>query len=532
MTPLKTTFNKFLDAVLSPFRKLFMFLGRVIPGVKKLGSLNPEIITAVLVFLFLLLIYIFARLLPSGDEDATFATQLRGWPVALGLIVGIPIVLYFFLRVLLRPPASPYPDIDASWNAGLAELRKNGLDIKQIPICLVLGMSDGKRIRAFMEASNENFDVHGATGPGQSLIWYASKDQGYVFLSGVGNLVQFVGSTPELKSADVDEGDFTHTANIQDFYKVKQSYAAEEPESTSRAAMGTLRASDIPSGQLATAPVDDAPEPEVEPPRPTTVRAKSSEEKNRLRYLSQLIRKGREPVCPANGIMTNVSLSSLEAFPEELSRKLNDDLSVLTENLGVVCSVTAVVSGFERDEGFVDFAERLMEENGADFIHNKFGKSYRSWAAPSQDQLEKIAHASVEEFDHFTHLLFSKRDALSGNRVVGNRLMVKFLCRLYAKILPGLKVLLSRGHGTNPNNVDEFPRFAGCYFVGNDEQRNYFVRKVFERVEENQGEIEWTRKVLGREETWSLLTNLCILIGLLSLVAFTFLFFYEINPAK
>ena len=516
--PFRNTINRFLTALLSPFRWVFMWFCRLMPGFKSLGNLPVELIAAIGTFTFLVLAWVFAVVLAEADGNAAFFTRFYYWFVVIPLAFCISLVLYFFLRILFRPPASPYPDIETGWEAGMAELTKAGIDIKNIPLCLVLGMNDSKKIRRFVEASGESFDLHGVTGTGQSLIWYASRNQGYIFLSNIGNVVQFVESTPEIRSSENAE-DFTHTADIRDFYNVKRSYD-DEPEVESLAAMGTIRADDAPSQRIETDSYEPS-EPSPAPTPPTNVRAKMSEEKNRLRYLAGLIKKSRESISPINGMLLNVDVSQVETFPEELSRKLNDDLDTLTEALGVVTTLTAVVSGFERDPGFVDFSERLMEDKGENFVLNKFGKSYRSWAVPSKEDLEKLAHGAVEQFDHFSHLMFARHDALAANRVLANRRMVLFLGRIYSRILPGLKTLLSRGiHAKTEAGALEFPRFAGCYFSGSTDTQDYFVRKIFERVEENQGEIEWTRTTLNREESWSLATNLSLMIGLASFLAF------------
>ena len=520
--PFRNVVNRFLTVALSPFRWLFMLFLQVVPGVKRLGNLPVELLAAIGTFTFLVLAWVFAVVLAEADGNAAFFTRFYYWFVVIPLALSISLVLYFFLRILFRPPASPYPDIESAWDAGMAELGKAGIDIKNIPLCLVLGMNDSRSIRRFIESSGESFDLHGVTGTGQSLIWYASKNQGYIFLSSVGNVVQFVESTPEVLEKEGD--DFTHTADIRDFYNVKKSYE-DTGETESRAAMGTIRAGDAPVGGFSESAYQ-APEPEPEPaPVPSTsVRAKSSEEKNRLRYFAGLLKKSRESISPINGMLLNIDVSQIESFPEELSRKLNDDLETLTESLGVVSTVTTVISGLERDPGFIDFSERMLEDKGEGFVQNKFGKSYRSWAVPTRDDLEKMAHNAVEQFDHFTHLMFSKHDALAANRVLGNRRMVLFLCRIYSKILPGLKTLLSRGiHAKTEAGAVEFPRFAGCYFSGATENSDYFVKKIFERVEENQGEIEWTRTTLYREESWSLATNLSLLVGLASFIAFAVL---------
>jgi len=516
--------------ILYPLRAAASFIRRVFPFFKWLSTLKPEILAALLTFVFLMLIWIFSRF-ASGDANAVLETQRRDMLIALAVICAIPIVLYFFLRILLQPPKSPFPDIDESWQMGLQELAKQGLVIQDVPLYLVVGLRDSKQIRRFIEGSGREFDIEGTTGSGQTLIWYASKDEVFLFLSNVGNFTEFSAKSQKLRLLHGnDEMDFTSTAQIGDFYKVPRSSAMagrDEPDDQNESFMGTIRAADA-------MPTKDAPTPrspardetgEDQEPIRQSARAKLNLERKRLNHLAHLIHRARMPVSPINGILVNANVNLLESYPEEMARQLRDDLHAIASELGVICAVTTVITGLESDRGFVNFAERLIKENGPEFRSSKFGKSYRTWTAPSTEQLEQIAAVSVEEFDHFAHLLFSKRDALAGEHIQGNRDLVQFLCRLYSTILPGLKVVLGKGCGIGGSNEAEFPRFAGCYFVGQDHQQNYFLQKVFERVEENQGELEWTQKSLSSEENWSMITNLGYLVGLASLITFAFLIF-------
>ena len=523
----RAIFHKTFNFILAPLRYTAGFLRSVIPGLKWFAGLKPEILAALLTFIFLLVIWIITRF-ASGDANADRTTQMRDWAITLSVIIAIPIVLYFFLRILFQPPKSPFPDIDESWLIGLKELEKNGLVIKDLPIYLVLGMRDSKNIRSFIEASGKQFDVDGVTGSGQSLIWYASKDHVFVFLANVGNFTEFTAKSQKLRMLHgAVEQDFTSTAHIGNFYQVPNQAMVDEPDDEVPI-MSTVRASDLPpigdrptQAAVQTVQTEDQTEPERE-----SSRAKSNEQRKRLHHLAALIRRTRNPVSPINGLLVDANVNLLESYPEEMARQLRDDLASLSSELRIICAVTMVVSGLESDRGFMSFAQRLIKENGPEFAKSKFGKSYRTWTAASIEQLEKVAQAAVEEFDSFVHLIFTKRDALSGEHVQGNRDLVLFMCRLYSTILPGLREVLGKGCGIPQNMNGEFPRFAGCYFVGNDQHHQYFLQKVFDRVEENQGELEWTGASLRREETWRLLTNLGYLVGLFSLIAFVFMMFY------
>ena len=526
---LKRTF----DFILHPIRQWTSFLRRAVPWLQWLSSLKPEILAGVLTFMFLMIIWIAIRFAGS-DGDASWQTNLQQSALILLIIVAISLGVYFFVRVLFAPPPSPYPDIDESWTTGLQEIQKAGLNIKNVPIYLVLGLSDTKQIRCFIEGSGKEFDVEGATGAGQTLIWYGSKEHVYIFLADVGNFTEFSTKSRKLPLMhEVDEKDFTSTANISQFYKVSDAVVDEAPiEENDAGMMATVRAADAMSRQPDPEPAGQVRPSRAEPLR-ETARAKTGEQRRRINHLSELICRTRDPVSPVNGIVLNIDVDVLESYPEEMARKLRDDLRGLATELGVICAATAVVSGLEKDQGFINFAERLVEQNGPEFGKSKFGKSYRTWTPPTAEQLEQVAIGAVEEFDHFTHLIFSKRDALSGIHIQGNRDLVLFLCRLYSTILPGLKILLGKGCSLPESaNEVEFPRFSGCYFVGHDSKEEYFLEKVFDRIEENVAELEWTPKSLQSESNWRVLSSIGYLVGLASLIAVVAMFFFNWVPGE
>ena len=99
--------------------------------------------------------------------------------------------------------------------------------------------------------------------------------------------------------------------------------------------------------------------------------------------------------------------------------------------------------------------------------------------------------------------------------------MVKFLCWIYARFYEGLELTLTTGFNVESANLEDFPRFSGCYFVGtgDSDETTFFANGVFDRVDENQGELEWTSTVTRKEENLSLMSQLIFLAGLLAIAA-------------
>ena len=99
--------------------------------------------------------------------------------------VGHPAGLYKALQLWLEGVVSPYPDIDRAWKAGLEELDRQGIDLKQVPLFLVLGTSGLRQEKSLFEAARLELGVReaarqatprsiGTPGPVEST-WFAAK---------------------------------------------------------------------------------------------------------------------------------------------------------------------------------------------------------------------------------------------------------------------------------------------------------------------------------------------------------------------
>jgi hypothetical protein len=84
------------------------------------------------------------------------------------------------------------------------------------------------------------------------------------------------------------------------------------------------------------------------------------------------------------------------------------------------------------------------------------------------------------------------------------------LCKVRRTLQPRLEKILIGGYSFDPDSQTNVTPilFAGCYFAGTGEvpERQAFVKGVFERLPEQQEELEWTEAALREEDryrTWS-----------------------------
>ncbi len=533
--------NRFISSLLTPFTWIFGVLRRIIPGLKRLPTLSAEWLAFVLTLIFLITLIIISLIFWLSSDVSANKHNYPWLELTLGAII-IPILMFWFVRLLLAPPKSPFPDIDAAWNASMAELSKNGISIKSVPVFLILGVGDSSKARQLMEATERSFDCKHVTADGQALHCYGGSEAVYFVMTGVGNVSM---STRELaayqpKTSQTDEYQsndaIKNTIGVGILGDSGAPPAPVEEYADLETSKQTLKPEDIVGGG-SPSPSRPSRAASNEPRRqqaPVTAREKVSEQNERLQHVCRLLKRVRNPVSSLNGVLVSAPNWLVETFPDELSRQIRSDLDAICQTTGVISTATFAVSGFESEPGCREFVSRLTEKHGEDFYQRRFGKSYRSWAHPTTNQLEEISHETVESFDQFTYSLFTQRDALSAKHVLGNRELVKFLCRAYEKFYPGLKSVLSNGFGTGAKAQEDFPRFNGCYFmgVGGDSANQFFVKGVFERMDENMGELEWNQSVKNQDEAWSLMSNIVFLIGLASFAVFFTLMFFDYLPQQ
>lgn len=535
--------GRFLSLFFSPFARIWSFMRRVIPGLKRLPTLKPEVLAALLSFVFLLTILIVHVILSLWWDPID--KPYRNTFLTLILInVALPIVIYFGVRIFLAPPKSAFPDIDLAFEAGLDALAKNGISLKQTPVYLVIGLADPKGIRRMMSVSKRTFDFSHVTSDGQALHWYGSAENTYLSLTGVGNVCQltkdldkYLGdpSSPEMSG---EGDDYKGTIDVRALGKKNQGQMLSSdqdsepaPVATSDGYTATIKAGEIGQPAPRLSPQASDPAPTKRPNRQLSNREKLALQKRRLSHLCALLKRHRDPVCAHNGIVVALANQLISEFPNELARQIKSDLKTICQKTGVISTVAAVITGFESDRGCREFVARLKETKGEGFLSRRFGESYRSWECPSAEHLKEISQGSVENFDQYIYSIFTQHDALSSRHVDGNREMVRFLCWIYARFFEGLESTLSTGFVSDDQPGEDIPRFAGCYFmgIGDAAEHQFFHEGVFDRVDENQGELEWTSRVLRREESLNVMSQLIFLVGLIAIVAFAVLVGFELS---
>jgi hypothetical protein len=435
------------------------------------------------------------------------------------LVIAIPLVLYRAIRLWLEGDESAFPDIDFAWRAGMEALVQNGLLPTSAPLFLVLGSAGVRQEDALIKASGLALRIHDVPEGPAPLHWYASPDGIYLVLSescGLSSLAALLEkrraqaasfgetgpaplghlpptgeaapSTPRAAPRPAPQaprgGSARGTVMLDQFVAEMQAAEAEPTEQA-----GTSTAAELPPLRESTAvPSTAADQPAI------LSQAESARQRARLKHVCQLVRHARFPLCPVNGVLLLLPFELLQATQREtqqLQKTTRSDLATLQRELAIRCPVTALVVGMHQERGFRELVRRVGRERAT---AQRFGRRFDLRTIPTAESISALCALTVGVFEDWIHTLFREAEALSRP---GNLRLYGLLCKIRSTLSGVLSDVLvgSVGHDPQSRDLTEPIPFSGCYFAatGQSEDQQAFVRGVFEKLGEEQEEVEWTR---------------------------------------
>ncbi len=213
--------------------------------------------------------------------------------------------------------------------------------------------------------------------------------------------------------------------------------------------------------------------------------------RRRLRYLCQLIRNARLPLCPINGVLFTAPIElASSARMQRLFSAFQQDVKQLHRELRMVFPLIAVFLGLERIPGFQEFASRVERRVRQSRAGSRFPMGHevddgaRAW----------VVGRSIDWFRSWVYTEFSKDHANPGNAR-----LYRLLCNLddYRQRLMGLlKALFTQ---VLP---DEPVRLAGCYFgaCDADPKKQAFMEALLPRLIEEQDQVAWTATAFDADD--------------------------------
>jgi hypothetical protein len=244
-------------------------------------------------------------------------------------------------------------------------------------------------------------------------------------------------------------------------------------------------------------------------------------QRRRLAYLCKLIERYRRPLCGINGAMTLVPIKLISGDSSEgawTKEAIRNDLDGLIAGLKLRFPVVTLVTGLEDEKGFDELIRRVGRERA---VGQRFGKGFGVWDPPIDEEIEALCKHACGAFEDWAYYLFKEPNSLSKP---GNRALYMLLCKVRRTLQPRLEKILIGGYSYDPETQPNATPilFGGCYFAGTGEapERQAFVKGVFDRLPEQQEELEWTEAALRDEDryrTWSTVafsTAALLLVGI------------------
>ncbi|ADB16498.1 hypothetical protein Psta_1824 [Pirellula staleyi DSM 6068] len=459
------------------------------------------------------------------------------------LVITIPIVLYYAIRLWMEGDKSPFPDIDYAWQTGLEQLSRSGLSLSSAPLFLIVGTPGINQERSLMRASGVALRMRELPDGPAPLHWYAGPDGIYLFCtqaSWASSLAALVEKRRnELIASGAPPTDLSMPQNIVPAPVAPINTTASTPAPAKRAERNrgtimldqfvmekqSLAAAAEASAQSSSQEVDDKDDfvPSVSSSvsdQPALLSPQeSSRQQQRLEYVCQLLRRGRRPLCPLNGVLTLLPFDVFQATQretQEMQRAVRADLTIIQNELTVRCPVTALITGMQNQRGFRELVRRVGRERAAT---QRFGRRFDVRMIATAEQVTNLCGQITGVFEDWIHTLFREAEALSRP---GNTRLYGLLCQMRSNLAGVLREVLSGGFGyeSNQKNPAEPIAFSGCYFAatGDTEDQQAFVRGVFEKLTEEQEEVEWTRLSVQINDLYQFVGILCGLASVVILV--------------
>jgi hypothetical protein len=492
----------------------------------KITSLSFAAYIAWFVFFVLLIIVAVFWFVLRHDGDVPWQQTLTVERIVVGgLVLLIPFVTYKAVLNWTETVTSEFPDIQDAWNRGLSALRDHSLDLNAHPLFLIIGSVDLRQERSLMAASNLKFVV-GAVPPGPApLHFYASPDAIYLILSDasyLSALLRLVGHQPlqtrsgqsgtgSRQSSAIDQFS-SRTLDVSTFMEQQESGAAAPQESSAMDQfskqtldVSTFFAQRERAEELRQQPLSDIADQSTLKPgsliygsdeRDVRLSAQEAiDQTSRIRYVAQLIRAARYPLCPINGVMVLIPFNVLSVSDDavrEVQRAIKFDLASLQETLTLKAPTVAMFTGLEQEDGFRELVRRVGPAGAS---RQRFGQGMDVRCRATAEELDALAAHACGAFEDWVYTLFREDGALTRP---GNTLLHSLLCTVRSRLKNPIAELLSNGFGNSTGNAEAETSFVGCYFAatGDSDDQRAFVRGVFDKLTDSQEDLEWTSHAL------------------------------------
>jgi hypothetical protein len=407
-----------------------------------------------------------------------------------------------------------FADITHAWDEARAMLEKEGFDLRELPLFLIVGRTESG-LEPLFQASKLQLRVKHAPRPDAPLHVYASPEAVFVTCEGASLLGRqgafLIGSSagasanPGAAIFDEDDQGNKTLAPINAGGAVPELLAIRDRALK----QGRSLTPDEQRRMRALLRKDQLQQSPIRNPEEIATQAE------RFEHLCRLIVRDRAPYVPINGVLVLLPFAATDSDQDALDTgaTCQQDLEVIHRILQVHTPTLALVCDLETAPGFMEFISRFQDKQR----HQRVGHrsplvpDLDTWAGKGDD--EQKARAAM--LDGLAQWVFSSvvsgwvskhfrmetpgRDDVMTVTEANSQLFL-FMNEMRER-RRRLGRLLARGFVLE-NNAPLW--FGGCYVAGtgpDPETQQGFVAGIFRRLieEEKKGLVSWSAEALADE---------------------------------
>ena len=541
-------FRQAVNAVLAPFRALFRLPVVLLSTPRRIAGLSLPARIALLTFVLLVTIVVtLAILFKEGDGLGSLLAWLSIWEwIVVGVLIAvIPFFVYKTIQYWLEGEPPAFPDIEDAWQAGMQALAQERLDLRDLPLYIVLGLRDEKQVMSLFAGSGINFRVrHVPDGPA-ALHWYANNEAIFLACTSVGYLSRLTREDASFGVSSLSD----HPIGAQYEQPIARggTMLLDSPADRGGAHVRTEEAMPAAAqrgGFTGTMLIDrrtvdvaelierEKLERAAAAKRAPRVKREAVEETQRLEDLCHRIKVARQPICPINGLMTLFSFEGVRNRQCNLQLAARRDVETIQQQLEIRCPAIALVTEMQSEPGFFELVRRVGPDVAKTSRFGKGVKDQQLWSITSRDYMDAIAYQACGAFEDWTYKLFQEPGGLAEK---GNAKLYTLLSHFRGDARDRLANILKDAFSQDGDGSLSPLLFGGCYFAatGDTQDQQSFVQGVFHRFldtrsEELAEELDWAESIRKRERFYEGLVNgamgLSAVLFIAAIVLLIFLF--------
>ncbi len=449
--------------------------------------------------------------------------------IFLGVYALIWGLVWIWLILSAGVEASHFPDIDEAWNEAVRALNHAGIDLRDVPLFMVLGRSESNEESLF-QAAGIQYAVHRAPPRRDAAVHvYGNRDAVYVTCPAA----SLMGRQAAVLSGEVSAGPAGNGDGAAEFDPGKtltpQGRAEDVRMILIQAKQEKRELSDEENEKIRQLVADDEAEAAQRQGKARSMLLQDGGERERLtarlRHLCRLVVRDRSPYCPINGILLVIPVAATDSEEDanQTGKLCQYDVRAIRQVMQTRCPVFALVGDLESLPGnsFREFAERFPEADRARRVGQRFPlvpDINPSELEPKIDEAAAFVCNSIIPNWVYKRFRLEKagRESLE-TALQGNCRLFQFMYQMWER-QHRLGRIIARG--VIPEDGSP-PLFGGCYLggTGRDKREQAFVAGVFQRLLLDQNVVSWTDDAVAEDAAYRRGTVLQIVAMVVAIAA-------------